>query len=270
MHKGSVKTWLPFKGVTLLLKATLPTCVLSCRGLSLLQHAPRSSPYDTGAGPHASCKLARDRRSQKPPRAASATAQRLRAFLHFCLGQRVKGRTAMQAACNRTKGAHPFDFNASNLEAQAHTSCNRRTGYYVQETAPPLAPLPCLLDCGTSTATRANPAHDPTVPTEHIGHGSVSRGRRRDGRYGQKWASSNGDGRRAEAAVKSLASSRPLLGQRENPLPRCEDDTPVFHFSNGLRTRNGRPVNHSSRRINSVAGRAAPLAGEAGDASPPP
>jgi hypothetical protein len=40
--------------------------------------------------------------------------------------------------------------------------------------------------------------------------------------------------------------------------------------SNGSRTRNGRPVNHSSRRINSAAGRAAPLAGEAGDASLPP
>jgi hypothetical protein len=32
----------------------------------------------------------------------------------------------MQAACNRTKGAHPFDFDASSMEAQTHTSCNRR------------------------------------------------------------------------------------------------------------------------------------------------
>jgi hypothetical protein len=64
MHEGSAKTWLPSKGVTLLLKATLPTCILSRRGLSLLQHAPRSSPYDTGAGSHASCKLAQGRRSQ--------------------------------------------------------------------------------------------------------------------------------------------------------------------------------------------------------------
>jgi hypothetical protein len=55
---------LPFKGVDLLLKATLPTCVLSRRGLSLLQHAPRSSPYDTGAGPRASCKLAQGRQGQ--------------------------------------------------------------------------------------------------------------------------------------------------------------------------------------------------------------
>jgi hypothetical protein len=206
----------------------------------------------------------------KPPRVVRATAQRLRAFPHFRPGQRVKGRTAMQAACNRTKGAHPFDFDAFSMRAQAHTSCNRRAGYYVQETAPPLTPLSCLLDCGTGAATRGNPAHDPTVPTKHIDHGSVSRGRRRDGRYGQKWASSNGGGRRAEAAVTSSASSRPLLGQRGDPLPRREDDASVFRSSNGSRTHNGRPVNHSSRRINSAAGQAAPLAGEAGDASPPP
>jgi hypothetical protein len=176
----------------------------------------------------------------------------------------------MQVACNRTKRAHPSDFDASSMEAQAHTSCNPRAGYYVRETAPPLAPVPRLLDCGTSAATRGDPAHGPIVPTEHIGHGSVSRGRRCDGRYGQKWAGSNGGGSRAEAAVKSSTSSCPLLGQRENPLPRREDDAPVFRSSNGSRTRNGCPANHSSRRINFAAGQAAPLAGEAGDASPPP
>jgi hypothetical protein len=117
MHEGSAKTWLPFKGVTLLLKAILPTCVLSRRGLSLLQHAPRSSPYDMGAGSHASCKMAQGRKKAKPPRAVRTTAQRLRAFLHFRPGQQAKGRTAMQAACNRTKGAHPFDFDASSMEA---------------------------------------------------------------------------------------------------------------------------------------------------------
>jgi hypothetical protein len=206
----------------------------------------------------------------KPSRAERTTAQRLQAFLHYRPDQRVKGQTATQTACNRTKGAHPFDFDASNMEAQAHTSCNRRASYYVQETAPPLAPVPRLLNCGTGAATQGDPAHDPTVPTEHIGHGSVSRGRRRDGRYDQKWADSNGGGRRAEAAVKSSASSRPLLGQRENPLPRREDDAPVFRSSNGSRTHKVYPANHSSRRINSAAGQAAPLAGKAGDPSPPP
>jgi hypothetical protein len=143
----------------------------------------------------------------------------------------------MQVACNRTTGAHPFDFVTSNMEAQAHTSCNRRAGYYVQETAPPLAPRPHLLDCRTSAATRGNLAHGPTVPIEHIDHGLVSRGRRRDGRYGQKWADSNGGSRRAEAAVTLPAGSCPLLEQQGSPLPRREDDAPVFRSSNGSRTR---------------------------------
>jgi hypothetical protein len=84
----------------------------------------------------------------------------------------------------------------------------------------------------------------------------------------QKWADSNGGSMRAEAAVKSYAGSRPLLGQQESPLPRREDDAPVFRSSKG--SRNSCPANHSSRRINFAVGQATPLAGEAGDASPPP
>jgi hypothetical protein len=87
----------------------------------------------------------------------------------------------MQVAYNRTAVAHPFGFVASGMEAQAHTSCNRRAGYYVQETAPPLAPMSRLLDCRTGAATRGSPAHDPIVPIEHNDHGSVSHGRRHDG-----------------------------------------------------------------------------------------
>jgi hypothetical protein len=174
----------------------------------------------------------------------------------------------MQAACNSTTRAHPFDFDASSMEAQAHTSCNWRAGYYVQKTAAPLAPAPRLLDYGTGAATRGNPAHGPAVPTRHAGHGSVSRGRRRDGQHGQKWDDSNGSGRRAEAAVESSADSRPLLEQRESSLPRREDDAPVSRSSNG--PHNSCLVNHSSRRINSAAGQATPLAGKVGDASPPP
>jgi hypothetical protein len=76
-------------------------------------------------------------------------------------------------------------------------SCNRRTDCYVRATAPPLAPPPRLLDCGTSTATRGNPAYDPAVPA------------RRDGQYGQKWAGSNGGGR-SQAHVTSWDSERTL------------------------------------------------------------
>jgi hypothetical protein len=255
------------RGVDPFLKATLLTRVLRRRGLSLHQRAPRSSPYDTGAGSHTLCKLAGTKEA-KPPHAERVTAQRLQALLHLRLNQWVKGQTAMQAACNCTTEMHPFDFDASGVEAQAHTSCNWRAGCYMRKTAPPLMPMSRLLDYGTGAVTRGNPAHGPTVPTKHIGHRSVSRGKRRDGRYGQKWADSNGGGRRAEAAVKSSAGSRPLLGQQGNPLPRREDDVPVFRPSNG--SHNGCPTNHSSRRTDSAAGQATPLAGEAGDASPPP
>jgi hypothetical protein len=255
------------QGVDPFLKATLPTRVLRRRGLSLHRRTPGSSPYDTGAGSHTSCKLARTEEA-KPPRAERVTAQRLQALLHLRLNQRVKGRTAMQVACNCTTGTNPFDFDASSTEAQAHTSCNRRVDYYMRKTAPPLAPVPRLLDCGTGVATRGNPVHGPTVPTKHIGRRSVSRGRRYDGRYGQKWADSNGGSRRAEAAVKSSAGSRPLLERQGSSLPRLEDDAPVFRPSNG--SHNGCPANHPSRRINFAAGQATPLAGEAGDVSPPP
>jgi hypothetical protein len=64
--------------------------------------------------------------------------------------------------------------------------------------------------------------------------------------------------------------SRPVRGQQGCLLPRRDDGAPVTRSSNGSRTRNGRPANHSPRRINSAAGHAAPLAGEAGDASPSP
>jgi hypothetical protein len=64
--------------------------------------------------------------------------------------------------------------------------------------------------------------------------------------------------------------SRLILGQQESLLPRCEDGAPVTRSSNGSRTRNGRPANHSPRRINSAAGHAAPLTGGARDASRSP
>jgi hypothetical protein len=209
-------------------------------------------PLRHGAGSHTTCKLARTEEA-KPPCAERVTAQRLQALLHPRLTQQVKGWTTMQAACNCTTGMHPFDFNASSMEAQAHTSCDRRAGCYVRKTAPPLMPILRLLDCGTGAATQGDPAHSPTVPTRRIGHGSVSRGRRRDDRYGQKWADSNGGSRRAEAAVKSSAGSRPLLGQQESPLPRREDSASVFCSLND--SRNGCPTNHSSVALTPRQGR---------------
>jgi hypothetical protein len=60
-----------------------------------------------------------------------------------------------------------------------------------------------------------------------------------------------------EQRSRRQPSSRPIREQQENPLSRREDDAPVIRPSNGSRTRNGRPTNHSPRRINSAAGQAA-------------
>jgi hypothetical protein len=105
----------------------------------------------------------------------------------------LKGGQPCRRHATAPSGCTPPTSSAPSMGAQAHASCNRRAGCYVQATAPPLAPLPRLLDCGTSTATQGNLAYDPAVPA------------RRDGQYGQKWADSNGGGRRAGAAVTSSA-----------------------------------------------------------------
>jgi hypothetical protein len=73
-----------------------------------------------------------------------------------------------------------------------------------------------------------------------------------------------------EQRSRRQPGSRPIQGQQESLLSRREDGTPVIRPSNGSRTRNGRPANHSPRRINSAAGQVAFLVGEAGDASPSP
>ena len=107
-HKGGKRHGCLLKGVSLLLKATLPTCAPKRRGLSLLQHAPRPSPAARGLGP--TCHASRLRAEEaKPPCAVRTTAQRLQATLHFCPDQRAKGWATMQAACNRAKWAHFSD-----------------------------------------------------------------------------------------------------------------------------------------------------------------
>jgi hypothetical protein len=78
------------KGVSLLLKATLPTCAPRRRRLSLLQHAPRPSPATRGLGP--TCHASRLRAEEaKPPRVVRTTVQRLQATPHFRPDQRAEG-----------------------------------------------------------------------------------------------------------------------------------------------------------------------------------
>jgi hypothetical protein len=179
MHEGSAKAWLP-PGDRSLFKGGSPHSRPQASRAKSSPTCSRVLPYDTGAGSHTSCKLTRNGRSQTAARGA-CNRPALQALLHPRQNQRSKGQTAMQVACNRTTRAHPFGFVASSMEAQAHTSCNRRAGYYVQETALPLAPMLRLLDRETGAATRGNPVHGPTVPIEHNDHGSVSHERGCDG-----------------------------------------------------------------------------------------
>ena len=186
------------QGIGPFLKATLPARVLRRRGLSLHQRAPGSSPYDTRAGSHTLGKLTRNGRSQTAARGACN-----RPVVTSTPPSSPK--PAVERADRHAGGVQPHCSGAPlRLRRIRHGG-----PYYVQETAPPLAPMPRLLDCGTSAATRGSPAHDPTVPIEHNDHGSVSRGGRRDGRYGQKWTSSNGGSRRAEAASNRLQARVP-------------------------------------------------------------
>jgi hypothetical protein len=68
--RGECEGMTTTRGVDPFLKTTLPARVLRRRGLSLHQHAPGSSPYDTRARSHTSCKLTRDRSSQTAARGA--------------------------------------------------------------------------------------------------------------------------------------------------------------------------------------------------------
>jgi hypothetical protein len=222
-----------------------------------------------GLGPtrHASWPRAEE---AKPPRVVRATAKRLRAFLHFRQDQRVKGRTAMQAACNRTKGhtlststrpawrprptRHVTGVPVATCKKLHRHSCHYRASSTMEPVPRLEATLRMTQQCqpGTSVTGQSAAGEGATVDTARNGPAVMA----------------VVGGRKQQSSRQP--SSRPLLGQRENPLPRREDDAPVFRSSNGSRTRNGCPANHSSRRINSAAGQASPLAGEAGDASLPP
>jgi hypothetical protein len=226
--------------------------------LSLLQHAPRSSPYGAGAGSHASCKLAQGRRSQTTARGA-------------CNRPAVTGipplspRPAGERAGSHAGGMQPRKVGAP-LRLQLHPAWRPRptrhaTGapvatceqlhrrshhYHASSTAEPVPRLEATL----RTTRQCQPGA--TVNTAKNGPAVM--------------VVAGGQ----ELRSRRQPSLRLIRGQRENPLSRREDGAPVFRSSNGLRTRNGRPANRSPRRINSAAGQAAPLAGEASDASPSP
>jgi hypothetical protein len=258
MHKGARRHGHLPKGVTLLLKATLPACAPSRHGLSLLQHAPRPSPAARGLGPtrHANRLRAEE---AKPPRAVRTTAQRLPVTLHFCPDQRAEG------AGSHAGGMQPRQVDAllrlptrpawrprptRHATAAPDASCKQLHRHLRHHHASLIAePIPRL-----EAAQRTTQQRQPGAAVNAAKNGpavmTVAGGR--------------------EQRSRRQLSSRPIRGQQENPLSRREGNAPVIRSSNSSRTRNGRPANHSPRRINSTAGQAALLAGEAGDASPSP
>jgi hypothetical protein len=158
-------------------------------------------PYGAGAGSHTSCKLAQSRRSQTAVRGAynHPAVTSGSPLLPRPTGERG-GQPCRRHATTPSGRASPTP-NTPSMEARAHASCNRRAECFVHATALPLVPLPCLLDCRANTATRG----DPAAPAW------------RGGQCGQKWAGSNGGGRRARAAATSSAKLTSYLGAAKEP-----------------------------------------------------
>jgi hypothetical protein len=253
-----VKTWSPFKGVTLLLKATLPTCVPSHRGLSLLQHAPRSSPYGAGAGSHASCKLAQGRRSQTVARGACNCPA-------VTSIPPLSPRPAGERADNHAVGTQPRQVGAP-LRLPTHPAWRPRPTRHA--TGAPVATCKQLHRHShhyhASSTAEPVPRLEATLRVTQQCQPSATVNTAKNGPVVMAVAGEQ------EQRSHRQPSLRPIQGQRENPLSRREDGAPVFCSSNGSRTRNSRLANHSPHRINSTVGQAAPLAGEASDALPSP
>jgi hypothetical protein len=257
-HKGARRHVRLPKGVALLLKATLPTCAPNCHGLSLLQHAPRPSPAARGLGPACHASRLKSRRSQTAARGAhnrpAVTSDP--PLLPRPTGERG-GRPCRQHATAPSGRASPTPDTPSwrprptrHATGAPDAACRQPHRHLRHHRASSIAePIPRL-----EATQRATQQRQPDAAVNATKSGpavmTVAGGR--------------------EQRPRRQPSSRPTQGQRENLLSRREDNAPVIRSSNGSRTRNGRPSNHSPRRINSAAGQAALLAGEAGDASPSP
>jgi hypothetical protein len=215
-------------------------------------------PYDAGAGSHTSCKRTQSRRSQTAVRGAYNRPA-------VTSGSPLLPRPAGERAGSHAGGMQP-----------------RQVGALLRlPTRPAWRPRPTRHATGAPNAScmqlhrhlRHRRASSTAEPIPRLEATQRTTQQRQPGATVN--AAKNGPAVMAvaggqEQRSRRQPSSRPIRGQRENPLSRREDNAPVFRSSNGSRTRNGRPANHSPRRINSAAGQAAPLAGEASDASPSP
>jgi hypothetical protein len=234
----------------------------SCPQPSRAESSPTRSkafPSGAGAGSRMSCKPVQSRRRQTAASGAHTTARRLQVTLHFCPDQRAKeagshagGMQPRQVDALLRLPTRPASRPRPTRHAtgapnaackQLHRHLRHHRASWIVEPIPRLEATQRTTQQRQPGATVNAAESGPAVTT--VAGGREQRSRRQP-------------------------SSRPIWGQQENPLSRREDDAPVIRSSNGSCTRNGRPANRSPRRINSAAGQAALLAGEAGDASPSP
>jgi hypothetical protein len=219
---------------------------------------PKDLPYGAGAGSHMSCKSAQSRRSQTvvrgaynrpavtsdPPLLPRPAGERAGSHAGGMQPRqvgtllRLPTRPARRPRPTRHATGAP---NASCMQLHRHLRHHRASS--IAEPRPRLEATQRTTQQRQPGATVNTAKNGPAVMA--VAGGQEPRSRRQP-------------------------SLRPIQGRRENPLSRREDNAPVFRSSNGSRTRNGHLANRTPRRVNSAAGKAAPLAGEGSDASPSP
>jgi hypothetical protein len=155
-------------------------------------------PYGAGAGSHTSCKPAQSRRSQTAARdacnrqAVTSAPPLSPRLADERAGSHAGGMQPRQVGAPLRLPTRPRVMQPARRSLRASNCTATRT-----TVAPPRL--------RNQNATRGDPAHDPAAPAW------------RDSQYGQKWAGSNGGGRRAEAAVTSSAKLTSHLGAAREP-----------------------------------------------------
>jgi hypothetical protein len=235
--RGARRHGCPPRGSPPLLKATLPTCALNRRGLSLLQHAPRL-PHGTGLGPTRHASRSRGKEAN-PPRARCM--QPPGGYNTPPLSPRPAG----ERAGSHAGGMQPCQVGTPlRLQHAQHGSPGPRV----------MQPARWLLRASNCTATRATTA-PPRLWSQYRDSRqpcSASQARRSNAVKNGPAVMAVTGGQKQRS--RRQPSSHPILGQRGSPLSRHEDGAPVIRSSNGAHTRNDRLANHSPRRINFAAG----------------
>jgi hypothetical protein len=201
-------------------------------------------PYGAGAGSHTSCKPAQSRRSQTAVRGAynrpavTSDSPLLPRPTGERAGSRAGGMQPRQVGALLRLPTRPAwkprpTRHATGVPNASCMQLHRHLRHYrASSTAEPIPRL--------EVTQRATQQRQPGATVNAAKNGSAV------------MAVAGGQEQRS----RRQPSSRPVRGQRENPLARREDSAPVLRPSNGSRTRNGRSSDHSPHRINSAAGQA--------------